>query len=182
MDKKSGDDHVKKRLVFAICLMVCVLLPAIALAAPAPEQEAAKLMAQFDEARQKIEARIDYPTFCTLRRELSQATRLFREKYPEAEATRDFVYLSQLYADIEDTWQLKAERNVKFLPKTKDQGQAKGSSPYFINTVMLKMSYPDVLNASLESKEYGYFVNSVLDNLLGHAVNVTKAMSGKWLK
>ncbi len=173
---------MRKRVFFTICLLVCMLLPAIALAASVPEQETRELMGQFDAARQKIETGIDYPAFCILRQELGQATQVFKEKYPEGEATEDFGYLNRLYGDIEETWRLKAEYKVQFLPKTKEQGKARGTTPYFIHTIMLKMAYPDAMNVSLESKEHGYFINSVLDNLLGHAVSVTNLTGGKWLQ
>jgi len=170
---------VKKGIFFTICLIVFVLLQAIAVAAPVPEQETKQLMSQYNEARQKVEAGIDYRAFSVLRQELSMATQKFRERYPNEAVTEDFVYLNQIYADIEEIWQLKVEHRVQFLPNNNEQGKARGTSKYFIHTVMLKMQYPAVLNASLESKENGYFVNSVLDNLLHYATRETKIVNDK---
>ena len=170
---------MKKIMGFTVCLIVFVLLQAGTFAAPAPEQETKQLMNQFTAARQKLEAGIDYPAFCSLRQELSAAAQKYRDKYPEGDATEDFAYLNRLYADIEETWQLRIEEKVQFFPRTKEQGEARGTSKYFIHIVMLRMQYPEVLNASLESKENGYFVNSVLDNLLEQACRMTKVVSSK---
>jgi hypothetical protein len=170
---------VKKGLIFTICLIVFVLSQAIALAAPVPEQEIKQLMSHYADARQKIEAGIDYPAFCLLRQELSAATQKFKEKYPKAEIAEDFAYLNQIYTDIAEIWQLRVEQKLQFLPKTGEQGKANGTSKYFLHTVTLRMQYPAVLNASLESKENGYFVNSVLDNLLNYVSGETKAVNDK---
>lgn len=170
---------MKKGLFFTICLIVFVLLPAIAVAAPVPEQETKQLMSQYTDVSQKVESGIDYRAFSVLRQELSLATQKFKEKYPKAEVTEDFVYLNQLYADIEEIWQLKAEQRVQFLPRNNEQGKERGTSKYFIHTVMLKMNYPIILDTSIQSKENGYFVNSVLDNLLNYAFRETKVMKDK---
>jgi hypothetical protein len=170
---------VKKGILFAICLALLVFLQAIAMAAPTQKQDAKQLINQYTEVQQKVEAGINYRAFSVLRRGLSTATQQFREKYPKEDITEHFVYLSQLYADLEEIWQLRVEKGVQFLPKNREQGQERGTSKYFMNTIMLKMQYPEVLNASLESKDNGYFVNSVLDNLIGYAGRIIKVVNEK---
>ncbi|MDU4961100.1 MAG: hypothetical protein E6X17_10640 [Sporomusaceae bacterium] len=167
---------MKRSALLAGCLIVMLLLQAAA--AAAVPSEAKQLMTQYAEAWKQVEEG-DYRGFDVLRRQLDAATQQFAERNPGDAHLEDFRYLRQLYADLGEIWGLRVEEGVRFLPKTGEQGKARGTGRLFMHTVMLRMNYPAVLNASLESKEDGYFLNSVLDNLMAHADAATAALAEK---
>lgn len=178
--KPKGDDSVKKMIVCLILLLTIVLVSLTAFAAPAPAQESKQLVDKYTEIHNKLESGISYGDFRLLRQDLYAMTKRYLDKYPDGLFNSDFEHLSKIYSDIDETWQFKAVQGVHFLPRTKEQvGSGKTTNEHFLHYLSLRVYYPEMMATCLESKEYGYFINSVVDNLLMYANNKTRELSNK---
>lgn len=169
-----------RKLISCVVLLSILLFSLSAFAAPPPEQETKQLMGKYTQIRDRLESGILYHDFRVLRHDLFVATKQYLDKYPDGVASTDFEHLNKIYADIDETWQYKAEQGINFLPKTKEQvGNNRTTNEQFLHFLYLKVYYVDVLAMCLESKENGLFINSVVDNLLTYANQKARDTSDK---